>query len=158
MRLRRLVDDGAVFYLNGTEIFRTTNMPPGVIEYSTLAGHVPDAACMATGLLLPPNSLIQGTNILAVEVHQARETQPQLTDVVFDAELALEFRRAPIIPELRVAHNAAEAVLTWEGTGWSLQTADDVSGSWSRLSAPGNRHVSPLNTPGEWRFFRLANP
>ena len=34
--LRLLRDDGAVVYLNGSEVFRT-NMPTGAISYSTLA-------------------------------------------------------------------------------------------------------------------------
>ena len=68
--LRPLVDDGAVGYLNGVEIFRV-NMPAGAVAYGTLAnGQVGDAAFGPT-LSFPPGLLLAGTNVLAVEVHQA---------------------------------------------------------------------------------------
>ena len=64
-------DDGAVVYLNGTEIVRTV-MPSGSINYltratSTIAGNAEDAW---NGFALDPASLVEGTNVIAVEIHQ----------------------------------------------------------------------------------------
>jgi hypothetical protein len=70
LQLHPLIDDGAVGYLNGIEVFRI-NMPGGAVNYSTLAnGQVGDATFGAT-IVLFPEQLIAGTNVLAVEVHQA---------------------------------------------------------------------------------------
>jgi hypothetical protein len=70
LQLEGLLDDGAIFYLNGTEIYRT-NMPAGTIDYD-------DAAVINRGepqaigpVTLPAEALIDGVNTLAVEVHQA---------------------------------------------------------------------------------------
>ena len=64
-------DDGAVVYLNGTEIVRTV-MPSGSINYltratSTIAGNAEDAW---NGFAVDPASLVEGTNVIAVEIHQ----------------------------------------------------------------------------------------
>lgn len=69
LRLRPIVDDGAIYYLNGVEVFRQ-NMPAGAANYNTLAtGQVGDAN-FAGPFTIPAGSLVAGTNVLAVEVHQ----------------------------------------------------------------------------------------
>lgn len=83
------VDDGAVFYLNGTEIYRL-RMPlaPSAINYATAAtesplpdsdASLPDYFLIAGNLL---TNLVVGDNVLAVEVHQVSTTS---SDVVFGA-------------------------------------------------------------------------
>jgi hypothetical protein len=68
--VRAVVDDGAVFYLNGVEIHRQ-NMPAGAVAYMTSAlGPVGDAG-FANPIVVPASALVQGVNVLAVEVHQA---------------------------------------------------------------------------------------
>src|SRR5688572_29911086 len=67
--LRPIIDDGAIAYLNGTEVVRM-NMPAGAVNYSTLAsGEVGDASIGDSTYVLS-ESLVPGTNVLAVEVHQ----------------------------------------------------------------------------------------
>jgi hypothetical protein len=68
LQLRPVIDDGAVGYLNGTEIFRL-NMPPGDVNYSTLANGVVANAAFGETIVL--YQVPAGTNVLAVEVHQA---------------------------------------------------------------------------------------
>jgi hypothetical protein len=67
--VRAVVDDGAVFYLNGTEIFRQ-NMPTGAVAYATSASTPIGDAVYANPIVIPADSLVQGMNVLAVEVHQ----------------------------------------------------------------------------------------
>lgn len=67
--VRAVVDDGAVFYLNGTEIFRQ-NMPAGAMTYATSASSPVGDASYANPIVVPASSLVQGANVLAVEVHQ----------------------------------------------------------------------------------------
>jgi hypothetical protein len=76
------VDDGAVFYLNGTEVARL-RMPDGVITDETPAssaapGKEPQVLTFSTG------SLVRGDNVLAVEVHQTPASSP---DFVFGMNL-----------------------------------------------------------------------
>lgn len=81
LNLRLLVDDGAVVYLNGVEVFRA-NLPMGATTYSTLAvSSVENAISSAT---LSPALLVNGTNVVAVEVHQ---NSANSTDLSFDCEL-----------------------------------------------------------------------
>lgn len=81
---RLLDDDGAVVYLNGTEVIRN-NLPSGNITYLTEA-----LTAASSGennfdeYFLDTNLLVAGTNVLAVEVHQVSGTS---SDVSFDFEL-----------------------------------------------------------------------
>jgi alpha-tubulin suppressor-like RCC1 family protein len=81
LSLRLLVDDGAVVYLNGVEVFRA-NLPAGMIYFHTLATvAVENAVHSAT---LGPSALLEGTNIVAVEVHQGAANS---SDLSFDLEV-----------------------------------------------------------------------
>jgi uncharacterized repeat protein (TIGR01451 family) len=83
IRLRR--DDGAVVYVNGTEVGRS-NMPGGGINHSTLAsGNVGGAEETADNLLyINPSFFVNGNNTIAVEVHQELPTS---SDLGFDLQL-----------------------------------------------------------------------
>jgi len=85
LTLRVLRDDGAVVYLNGTEVWRT-NMPAGGVSHTTLAsvalGGADETTFFQTNI--SPNLLLSGTNVLAVELHQANSTS---TDISFDLQL-----------------------------------------------------------------------
>jgi hypothetical protein len=85
LTLRVLRDDGATVYLNGTEVFRT-NMPDGDVGYGTLAastvGGSDESAFFTTSV--DPAILNDGSNVLAVEIHQAAVTS---SDISFDLEL-----------------------------------------------------------------------
>lgn len=77
-------DDGAVVYINGTEVYRT-NMPAGTISYLTKAssaasddGNTPQAKTLTL------SQLSQGANVIAVEMHQNAGTS---SDLSFDLEL-----------------------------------------------------------------------
>jgi len=85
LTLRLLRDDGAVVYLNGVEVFRS-NMPAGPITFTTLASTDVSGAAENTFVTasLNPALLVNGTNVLAVEVHQSA---PNSDDLSFDLEL-----------------------------------------------------------------------
>jgi len=85
LRLRLLRDDGAVVYLNGVEVVRS-NMPDGAIDFLTLASSnlgVIDERTFVE-FEINPNLLFTGTNIIAVEIHQASSSS---ADISFDLEL-----------------------------------------------------------------------
>ncbi len=82
LALRLVHDDGAVVYVNGVEAFRV-NLPPGPATYGTFASTVmPDNSVASAHL--SPALLLTGTNVVAVEVHQASLVS---SDLSFDLEL-----------------------------------------------------------------------
>ena len=101
LTLRTIAADGAVFYLNGTEVLRL-NMPAGSVNASTLAvSNVPNPAYVGP-FILPTGSLVTGTNILAVEIHQGPDTS---NDVLFGSELFLTTTNILIPPPVTLAFN-----------------------------------------------------
>jgi len=78
-------DDGAVVYINGTERYRT-NMPTGTISYTTKAStDAADDGNTPQVIIIPAGSLINGNNVIAVEIHQRTVTS---SDISFDLELS----------------------------------------------------------------------
>ena len=92
--LRHVVDDGAVFYLNGVEIERF-NMPAGPITADTTASSAVGNAGYVGPVVVPGELLQQGSNTLAVEVHQNLAFSP---DVVFGADLSIQRQLTPATP------------------------------------------------------------
>ncbi|MEZ5007125.1 MAG: metallophosphoesterase [Chitinophagales bacterium] len=97
-------DDGAVVYLNGTEILRD-NMPVGTITYTTLASSNASGSEESTPveLLLPATDFIDGTNVIAVEIHQ---DDVGSSDISMDMQIVnigtpeLTFERGPYLQTL----------------------------------------------------------
>ncbi len=76
-----LLDDGAVVYLNGAEIYRyrlATNQ-----NYLTLATNQANEGGFET-ITIPSSAFVQGTNVLAAEVHQVNDGS---SDLVFGLRL-----------------------------------------------------------------------
>jgi hypothetical protein len=93
VRLELIRDDGAIVYLNGTEVFRS-NMPAGAVDYQTLAASTVGGANESTVHFqsVDPGLLLLGTNTLAVEIHQAH---PASSDISF--ELAIVLGAMPLL-------------------------------------------------------------
>lgn len=84
--LSTLRDDGAVVYLNGVEVWRSDNMPTGTIGYRTYADWALGSPEEETfyDAYFDTSLLVEGQNVLAVEIHQA---DPASTDISFDLRL-----------------------------------------------------------------------
>ena len=85
--LELLRDDGAVVYLNGTEIIRS-NMPSGTVLYSTMAtskNSLKQSRLWHSHLIESP-SIKKGENVIAVEVHRFDKWD---RDLSFNLELGL---------------------------------------------------------------------
>jgi hypothetical protein len=106
-----------------------------------------------------PSLLLTGTNVLAMEIHQANATS---SDLGFDLELSADL--AP--PRLSLTLTGSSAVLTWPvwETGFRLQSAAQLAPitSWSNLmasvSATNGQNRATIAASGAQHFFRLANP
>src|SRR5204863_8976380 len=83
LKLDLAVDDGAVFYLNGSEVYRS-NMPGGAVNYATLAASAVGDASIINGISIPAANLLRGANVFSVEVHQS---VPADSGMVFGAGL-----------------------------------------------------------------------
>lgn len=77
-------DDGVAVYINGVEKYRN-NMPTGSITYTTGAATTcsDDGAGFQT-TTLASGSLVTGTNVIAVEIHQVNGSS---SDISFDLSL-----------------------------------------------------------------------
>ena len=77
--------EGAVVYINGTEIGRE-NMPNGDIAFDTFANGAIGGGDESTfnGMGLASSLLVNGINTFAVEIHQANLTS---SDISFDAQI-----------------------------------------------------------------------
>jgi hypothetical protein len=147
--LRVLYDDGAVVYLNGTEAV-WANMPAGVITFSTLATTATENALFSS--TISPGLLANGTNVVAVEVHQ---NLPSSTDLSFDLEL---IGSTDIPPSTNTAVRAVlNEVLVHNQ---SVSNGDGTITDWVDLHNPGGQPVdvadcslsdSPSN-PRRWIF------
>lgn len=62
-------DDGAIVYINGTEIFRSAGMPAGPVTTTTLSGLGEEVNRTSSEVDLS-GVLVQGANTIAVELHQ----------------------------------------------------------------------------------------
>ena len=86
--LEHLIDDGAIFYINGEEILRY-NMPDGQVGFETLADSGKEAEWISLEGVNGAN-LAEGANRISVEVHQSTTGS---SDVAFG--LGLRFALSP---------------------------------------------------------------
>ncbi len=153
MNVQLLADDGAILYLNGQEVVRD-NMPaaPAVIDYQTLASSVVNWT--VENLYLPysidPALLVDGTNYLAVELHQVAANSP---DLGFDLQLDGVLPTIPTAIDLQPGINRIE-VETFAGPGPAGQRleADYVDIWYDPASGPtvlagGNITVDTILAP-----------
>jgi hypothetical protein len=87
LELGLLADDGAVVYINGSEVYRK-NMPSGSVASSTRASATVNGSGEQefTTVRLSGSMLTEGLNTVAVEVHQA---DPSSSDLSFNLRLAV---------------------------------------------------------------------
>jgi alpha-tubulin suppressor-like RCC1 family protein len=149
---RLLYDDGAVIYVNGVEAARAA-MPTGAINYATLATSTTENAVGV--FALDPALLVNGNNVVAVEVHQNTVTS---SDLSFDLELTARFGTGPVYPSLAEAlDNAGD----WTGdfVGQTGVTHDGVDAAQARIeccefTSSLTRHVTG---PAQLRFWWKIN-
>jgi hypothetical protein len=179
MRLRYIVDDGMVLYLNGKEVLRV-NVPAGPLTALTRAiTSVTQATCVTNASLVVDN-LLPGTNWLAVAVCQATEGTPQV-DTVFGLEMDLIANRAGVAPtnppapyRPRIVQNrvGANHVLSWPATnyGFALRYNTNIVGStpaqitnwwtneanWIQVRDQSNPYSNAIPpSTGPRRFYQL---
>ncbi len=102
LRLRQVIDDGVIIYLNGFEISRM-GMPMGTANHLTPANRSVNDAVYEGPFTLPGVALRRGVNVIAAEVHQAVTAG---NDVIFG--LSLDARVPPSPGAVRLNEIMAE--------------------------------------------------
>ncbi|MGJ8697929.1 MAG: lamin tail domain-containing protein [Verrucomicrobiaceae bacterium] len=151
-------DDGIIVYLNGREIYRH-NIEPGVVSYDDLAdqAETPEGVILNVEHTLLPGQLLEGNNVVAIEVHNQSTTS---SDLAIDLALS----------GLKAATGGNSFTLTQSGTVNSRTRT--VSGEWSALrtadfivgtpGAAGNIVISeimfnPQGADEDLEFIELMN-
>lgn len=151
LKLRHVVDDGVVIYLNGVEINRFGIAARDVNFQTDASGH---ENAWEGPFDIPITSLLPGDNVLAAEVHQSGGSS---SDTVFGAELVATITGggtpAPVAPKFTTISRAAGNIsIEWTGTG-ALQSSDSVIGPWTDVA----NAKSPFSaaSSGLTKFYRL---
>jgi hypothetical protein len=159
LRLVGVVDDGLVAYVNGVEAgrIRMTNAAP--VSFNALATAASPETSDVHGLnevLLSTTALVQGNNLLAIQLHQNSLTS---SDVAFSIQLVGEIAEfAAAGPTLTISYSGGNVTVTWAGGG-TLQHSTDISSPANWSNVPGTP-TSPYTTPatGPFRFYRVTVP
>jgi len=156
LKLRHVVDDGAVFYLNGREIHRFGITADPVDYLSDAAGH---ENAWEGPYDIAIDALVAGENVLAAEVHQAGGSS---SDMVFGAELvAIVLGQDTSTggggggkPEfVKVARQGTELLLEYKDG--VLQSATSVAGPYADVAGAGATSHRVNMTTGAAAYFRL---
>lgn len=90
----QIIDDGAVYYLNGEEIARSELAPEGEIDFHSRASGVTNPWNDHETLIVDNAPLREGRNVLAVSVHNQ---SPGSSDICLGARLrVVEMHKAPV--------------------------------------------------------------
>jgi hypothetical protein len=160
VELHLIADDGAIVYINGTEVYRTTNMTANPVTSTTFTDD--DAPGDGAGYFwttnLSSSVLVSGTNIIAVEVHQSSLTS---SDVSFDLMLWGGAAAGPRISITRTS--ATQAELAWPDsfTGYTLEFKTDLNAlTWTPETAvvtqSGGYFRATVSTASGNKFWRLS--
>ena len=129
LTLRVMRDDGVIVYLNGTEVWRD-NLPAGPITAGTVATNTVQGSNEFRFFLAPPISptlLVNGTNLVAVEVHQRNAAD---LDVSFD----LQFNGTNAPPAVAITSPAQGATFEAPATFTLSADATDSDGVSSGIA------------------------
>jgi len=133
-------DDGAVIYINGTEVART-NMPAGPVTNATLATVAVDGATEDVVINIGTAGFVEGANTIAIELHQQAVTS---SDISFRLEMlainsAGTFNSSSADLNLASCSNVLFAGLYWgAGQGASGTNTAWITGETTcKLKLPG---------------------
>jgi len=154
---RHIIDDGAIFYLNGIA-FHTNNMPAGAVNYQTQATVAVGDGTWA-GPFTNTLSILAGDNVVAVEVHQSGTAS---SDITFGAEMnigvpSISSGGSSAPPQLQISKQGTNAVVTWSGAGFILEKQNILSqaGYWAPVTNQAPLTVAPRVGTNQATFYRL---
>lgn len=131
-----VLDDGAVVYINGVEVQRI-NLPPGPVTPLTTAV-LPLGGLVPQSVAVGKERVIEGDNVLAIELHQATEGD---LDGWFDA--ALGYSHTPRLVASGATWRFLDTGIAPAG-GWNASGFDDTG--WGSGPSPLGYGIDPLGT------------
>jgi len=142
--MRHLIDDGALVYIDGTEVIRYgTNAGPQI--WST--NYLQQPAGGDANLLSQAVPLTAGSRLIAVEVHQ---TSAGSSDVLFGAEFCI----VQGVPRLTITRDAltGQTTVSWAPQAGILQESTDLV-TWANSARQNGVAFATPATGGV--FYRI---
>jgi hypothetical protein len=157
LRVRPILDDGAVFHINGHPAHNGIRMATNQPLYSTYANTSQgnDYRFEAPSSLQTTNVVFGGDNVMAVEVHQSSAGS---SDAAFAAEVLINVPPLVmrVVPASLVGGNLQ---LTWPPVaGYRLYGADNVEGPWTPVAGNPNGSYSVPTAQAAKKFYMLRSP
>ena len=161
------IDDGAAFYLNGSEVSRIRLAPAPTYASFALSGPCGGTPFANDAALICPDvftisgnqvttNLVQGTNMIAVEVHNVSGGSTS-QDIFFGSALFVNLPGASV-PKLFITSENGVSILSWNGQGFILQRSSDLSSpaNWTDVPGPVTQSAYTAATVPTL-FYRLRN-
>ncbi|NHM08065.1 hypothetical protein G4D82_12605 [Flavobacterium sp. CYK-4] len=153
-------DDGAVVYLNGTEIYRN-NMPTGVIAFNTPAAVGANASeeTAWNSVTISPSQILSGENVIAVEIHQQFYDS---SDISFNGRLSGTIPGTCETPSgLNASAGSTSATLNWlaasGAVSYNIQYRAAGSSNWNQLTSSNNSILVSNLTPNTNYEFQVQS-
>lgn len=141
-----VVDDAAGYWLNGQWIGGTGGISPSSNYLTQSTTTVTNASEVLAAVTGNGSSLVNGTNVLAVEVHQ---TSSNSSDMVFGARFNISAPSAPsiVINEVLPAAAGTGFVEFFNPTGGAIDLGgyylSDDPGNLTKFQIPGSLNIPP---------------
>ena len=146
LRVKAKIDDGMAVYLNGEEIVRDLLAPDA--DFDDFAGNAPTDGKAFVWFDVDRSSLVDGTNVLAVEVHQTTATS---SDVSFDLELVAAVGPPGVLAnDVDADGDTLEAVATSQPDHGTV--ALDADGTFQYMPDAG------YSGPDQFAYTALSEP
>jgi hypothetical protein len=140
LSLDLLYDDGAIVYLNGQEIHRTDQMPEDkIVSYDQLTRGPSKDNATDKNIPVPASLLIDGANLLAVEVHNQ---STQSSDISFDLSLK---EAGAIAPASQIRLIWVDDPATTITVGWTHGGGSDATVHYGTRDRGGDPKAYPFS-------------
>ena len=151
-RLRHLVGDGAVFYLNGAELLRY-NMPVGTVWPVSYASTAIADPVLRGPTTIPIPNLQTGINLLAVEIHGSQTNDQTLA---FGMELTARIESLVTGAVLVTTAPANVTIVQGQAANWGFRSVGGRAFQWltNDAAVPGGTNLAfgmtnvPLSADG----------
>ena len=154
--MQLLRDDAGVVYLNGSEIYRSPNMPTGPINYLTSSLPPNGENTVDTSTYAISNLFLEGTNVIAVEIHQAGSTSSDLSfDFFLSGTRSGETNAKPIVA---ISSPAGGTIFASPATFTVTANANDPDGSVTNVAfyVNGVKNTDDTNSPFAFTTSSIA--
>ena len=158
-----VIDDGAVFYINGKEVKRVNISPTVTVNHNTFAT-TGSPGCVLNQSVDVEGVVVNGNNVFAIEVHQAGRPDPE-RDVYFDASLTISWLRNPTPPVetnkftiskvFDMDNKTVRVFSTNKIHNLSIDVSDSIDGPWLQAQPASTNMTFPLTEKAQ--YFRLRN-